>query len=64
MFYSMCDPLGTNPDGGQLFAMRADGTSLRQLTHVRGAVTEADGTVDVELLGPWTHAAVVKRVRR
>lgn len=55
LFYSSCDPLGTNPDGSQLFAMRADGTSLRQLTHVRGAVTEADGTVDVELLGPWTH---------
>jgi hypothetical protein len=64
MFDSSCDPLGTNPDGGQLFAMRADGTSLRQLTHVRGAVTEVDGTVTVELLGPWTHWAVVKRVQR
>jgi hypothetical protein len=63
-FYSSCDPLGTNPDGGQFFAISADGTSLHQLTQARGAVTEADGTVTTELLGPWTHAAVVQRVRR
>jgi len=55
VFYSMCDPLGTNPDGGQFFEMRADGTSLRQLTHARGAITEADGTVTAELLGPWVY---------
>jgi hypothetical protein len=47
--------LGTNPDGGQLFAMQVDGTGLHQLTHVRGTVTEADGTVTVELLGPWVY---------
>ena len=39
VFYSSCDPLGTNPFGGQLFAMRPDGSDLRQLTHTRGVVT-------------------------
>jgi len=53
MFYSTCDPLGTNPDGGQVFTVRSDGTGLRQLTHTRGVVTEADGTVTVELPGPY-----------
>jgi hypothetical protein len=55
VFYSTCDPLGTNPDGGQIFAMRHDGTGLRQFTHTRGRVTEADGTVSVELPGIYTY---------
>src|SRR5262249_10556212 len=36
VFYSTCDPFGTNPNGGQLFAMRPDGSGLRQLTNARG----------------------------
>jgi hypothetical protein len=52
-FYSTCDPFGTNPNGGQLFAMRDDGSGLRQLTATRGMTTDADGTVHVELPGPW-----------
>jgi hypothetical protein len=52
LFYSSCDPLGTNPQGGQIFAVRPDGSDLRQLTTARGLVTEADGTVSGELPGP------------
>jgi len=32
VFYSSCDGFGTNPFGGQIFAMRPDVTKLRQLT--------------------------------
>jgi hypothetical protein len=53
VFPSNCDPFGTNPNGEQIFAMNPDGTNLRQLTDTRGFTTEADGTVDVELPGPF-----------
>jgi hypothetical protein len=56
IFESSCDPLGTNPHGNQIFAMRPDGSGLRQLTHTRGFVTEADGSVVVELPGPVEYA--------
>jgi hypothetical protein len=56
VFYSSCDPLGRNPNGGQLFAMRPDGSGLRQLTDGRGLVIEADGTVDTELPGPFWYS--------
>ena len=56
VFYSSCDPLGTNPNGGQVFTMRPDGTELRQLTESRGVVTEPDGGVTVELPGPAVYA--------
>jgi hypothetical protein len=52
VFYSDCDPLGSNPDGGQVFAMRWDGSRLRQLTHAAGARYGADGLVEVEIPGP------------
>jgi hypothetical protein len=52
-FESNCDPFGTNPYGDQIFTMRPDGSGLRQLTTARGITTEADGTVSVELPGPW-----------
>jgi len=52
-FDSDCDPFGTNPNGDQIFTMRPDGSGLRQLTATRGMTTEADGTVSVELPGPW-----------
>ena len=55
---SSCDPFSTNPNGGQVFAMNPDGTRLRQLTATRGFATEADGTVDVELPGPFASTAV------
>jgi hypothetical protein len=56
VFYSSCDPFGTNPYGDQIFAIRPDGTRLRQLTHARGLVTEADGTVSAENIGPIGHS--------
>jgi hypothetical protein len=49
VFYSNCDPLGTNPNGEQIFAMQPDGSGLRQLTESRGLVREADGTYSAEL---------------
>ncbi|HXJ35218.1 MAG TPA: hypothetical protein VMS22_14395, partial [Candidatus Eisenbacteria bacterium] len=57
VFYSSCDPFGTNPDGDQLFAIHPDGTHLRQLTHARGEFTEADGTVSAENIGPFAYSA-------
>jgi hypothetical protein len=56
IFDSTCDPLHTNPNGEQFFAMRSDGTGLRQLTAMRGVVTAADGSVDVELPGPGAYS--------
>jgi hypothetical protein len=58
LFASSCDPFGTNPNGEQIFAMNTDGTGLRQLTDTRGFTTAADGTVDVELTGPFASTAV------
>jgi hypothetical protein len=55
LFDSDCDPFDTKVDGDQIFAMLSDGTGLRQLTGVRGAVTAADGSVDVELAGPFSY---------
>lgn len=55
LFSASCDPFGTNPFGTQIFAMRADGTGLRQLTDARGMTTDPDGTVHVELAGPFAY---------
>jgi hypothetical protein len=57
--YSSCDPFGTNPYGDQLFAIRADGTELRQLTHAHGLGTEPDGTVSSENIGPFAYSSIV-----
>ncbi len=56
LFQSSCDPVGANPFGAQVFAMRPDGTGLRQLTNARGTTTDPDGTVHVELSGPAAYA--------
>jgi hypothetical protein len=56
LFLSSCDPVGGNPFGNQLFAMRPDGTGLRQLTNARGMTTDPDGTVHVELPGPVAYS--------
>jgi hypothetical protein len=55
IFYSNCDPLRTNPNGAQVFAIQPDGSGLRQLTDSRGLVREADGTYSGELPGPWAY---------
>jgi WD40 repeat protein len=60
VFYSSCDPVGTNPNGGQIFVMRPDGTELRQLTNTRGFSTAADGTIVAELPGPFAYSAPVR----
>jgi len=52
LFHSNCDPLRTNPYGGQFFAMHFDGSGLRQLSAFKGMVVEGGGTVRVELPGP------------
>lgn len=52
VFYSDCDPLGTNPDGSQVFAVEWDGSGLRQLTDATGARRGADGVLETELPGP------------
>jgi hypothetical protein len=56
VFYSSCDPFGTTPNGGQLFAMQGDGSRLRQLTNARGLTIDAEGRYTVELPGPVAHA--------
>lgn len=57
VFYSNCDPFDTKTFGSQIFAMRPDGTRLRQLTSIRGRVHEASGAVSVELPGPIAYSA-------
>jgi len=56
LFESGCDPIGGNPDGNQLFAMRPDGSGLRQVTATRGLTTDADGTIHVEIPGPFAYS--------
>jgi hypothetical protein len=55
LFGSSCDPVGGNPVGDQLFAMRPDGSGLRQLTATRGRTIDPDGTVHVEMPGPIAY---------
>jgi hypothetical protein len=57
VFYSSCNPFGTNPYGGQVFAIQPDGSQLRQLTSARGRVIEDNGEFTVELPGPITYSA-------
>jgi hypothetical protein len=58
VFLSMCDPVGTNPNGMQAFAMHSDGTGLNQLTNTHGYTVDASGVVTVELPYPiaWPGA--------
>jgi hypothetical protein len=57
IFNSNCDPLGTNPYGAQVFAMRPDGSQLRQLTSERGRVFEDTGGFALEVPGPIAYSA-------
>ena len=54
-FRSSCDPFGANPDGDQLFAIRPDGSGLRQLTQARGLSIDSEGRVSVELPGTFAY---------
>jgi hypothetical protein len=55
VFGSSCDPVGGNPFGDQLFAMRPDGSGLRQLTAARGREMLPDGTLRFEIVGPFAY---------
>jgi hypothetical protein len=56
LFGSGCDPIGSNPSGYQLFAMRRDGSGLRQVTATRGMTIDPDGTVHLEIPGPFAYS--------
>jgi hypothetical protein len=54
--YSSCEPFaGQNPFGSQIFAVRPDGSGLRQLTLTSGVTAEAN-KVTVELPGPFAFS--------
>src|SRR5262249_24726815 len=55
VFDGQCNPIG-NPVSSQLFAMRPDGSGLRQITSYRGMEIAPDGTVTVELPGPNAYS--------
>jgi cysteine-rich repeat protein len=59
VFDSSCDPFGANTFGGQVFAMRPDGTGLRQLTDAAGFTTSSDGSIRVELPGPFAYSTAL-----
>jgi hypothetical protein len=58
VFSSSCDVVhGLNPFGEQIFAMRPDGTGMRQLTRTQGRTIDPDGTIHVELPGPFAYTS-------
>jgi hypothetical protein len=57
VFESGCDPFHANPFGEQVFAMRSDGSGLRQLTDAAGFTENPDGSIRVELPGPFAYSA-------
>lgn len=59
-FLSSCDPFGRNPNGEQFFAMRPDGTRLRQTSAFRGVERLPDGGVHVEMAGPAEYSSVFR----
>jgi hypothetical protein len=60
VFTANCNPsFDTNPNGDQIFAVRPDGSGLRQLTSLRGVRDLADGSQLVELPGPASYTAPV-----
>lgn len=56
LFSSTCDPFSTNTRIDQIFALRPDGSALRQLTDARGVVVDVTApSIDVERPGPWAY---------
>lgn len=56
VYGSTCDPLGTNANGEQIFALRQGGSGLRQLTSTGGLVRDPSGIVEIELPGPASYS--------
>src|SRR5262249_7779318 len=46
-------------EADQIFAIRPDGSGLRQLTDAAGVTTNPDGSVRVELPGPYAYSAAL-----
>ena len=58
VFAAPCGGLRDSAFADQLFAIRPDGRSgVRQLTTARGCVTNDDGSVTVEMPGPFGYSA-------
>jgi hypothetical protein len=57
VFMSSCDPLETGVFGEQILAMRPDGSRIRQLTAGRGCEATTDGSVTVDMPGPFSYSA-------
>ena len=66
VFYSSCrlpeDEQKGPSNGGQLFAIRPDGSGLRQLTDTEGFVTNGDGTFSIELPGPFEYSTTRRTI--
>ncbi len=60
VFRSSCDPLGRARNGEQFFAMRPDGTGLRQTSDFQGVEPLPDGGVTVEMPGVAAYSFVVR----
>jgi hypothetical protein len=61
VFDTVLDPLDLRPSahftyGDQIFAIRPDGSGLRQLTEAGGVTTNPDGSTSVELPGPYAYS--------
>src|SRR5262249_49223125 len=55
LLYSSCAPLGTNPNGGQIFAVEANGSGLRQLTAAQGFTFRPDRSSHAEIPSHWAY---------
>jgi hypothetical protein len=55
IFYSSCNPDGSDATSGQIFAMDLASRRITALTDARGTRTEADGWTAVELPGPFAY---------
>ena len=60
LFIWTCDPFGLGSNSSQAFAMRADGSGLRQVTNYAGTREGPDGSFSVELPGPTVFSAYDK----
>ena len=58
VFSSDWDLVGKGAGGSEVFLLRPDGSELGQITRTEGVHRGADGTLDVEMPGPFAVAAV------